>query len=163
VRVFQLQAKGIESFCGSKEITIYNTILFATYDMAEKRVEKFRVAVADRIDNPKITIVPMEVVSDEMNTLPESHVPSVFGPPQIESRNEVVYACGYEYAPGSYGMYNGPTPVLLDLLESVPIMETLDSKPCIIRFNMDGTDEVLYRWDDPNHTWILQGAQRGNS
>lgn len=153
-QVFQLQAEGVEAFTGSGTRKIYNTVVFATQQIAEKRIEKFRAAVADRLIHPIIYVVPMDVITDETSELPESYTPSIYGPPTVEKRNEVIYAAGYEEKPGSFGMYDGPTPSLLEILESVPC----GVNPCIVRFNLDGTDEVLYRWDDNKCIWKLQGA-----
>jgi len=70
----------------------------------------------------------------------------------IEKRNEIVYAAGYEEKPGSFGMYDGPTLSLHQILESIPN----GPNPCIIRFNLDGSEQVLYRWDDNDRSWKLQ-------
>jgi hypothetical protein len=65
---------------------------------------------------------------------------------------ECIYAAGYEEKSGSFGVFYGPTPDLVDVLEVVPS----GIRPCIIRFDKDGNDEVLYRWDDTEHSWKLQ-------
>jgi len=151
MQVFLLQASGKAIF-SSGTITIYNTVVFATRDLAAKRVEKFREAVADRIIQPVVFIMPMDVITDETNELPKSYTPSLYGPPTVEKRNEVVYAAGYEEKPGSFGMYDGPTPSLQEILESIPC----GVNPCVIRFNLDGSEQVLYRWDDTDNSWKLQ-------
>ena len=155
-RVFQLQAEGVEALTGSGIRRIYNTVVFATRPMAEKRIEKFRTAVSDRLDHPTISIIPMDVIDDENSKLPESFSPSSYGPPQIEKRNEVVYAAGYEEKPGSFGMFDGPTPSLMEILESVPC----GTNPCIIRFNLDGSDDVLYRWDNKRIWKLAENHER---
>jgi hypothetical protein len=152
VRVFQLQAEGKDTFALERTRRIYNTVVFATYKIAEKRIERFREAVADRIFKPVVYIVPMDVITDEPNELPESYTPSIYGPPTVEKRNEVIYAASYEEKPGSFGMYDGPTPSLHEILESVPC----GVNPCIIRFNLDGSEQVLYRWNEEKHSWKLQ-------
>ncbi|MFA5766893.1 MAG: hypothetical protein WC919_03155 [Candidatus Paceibacterota bacterium] len=152
MQVFQLQARGKDTFGCERTITIYNTVVFATYKLAEKRIEKFREAVVDRIIQPVVFIVPMDVITDETNELPASYTPSIYGPPAVEKRNEIVYAAGYEEKPGSFGMYDGPTPSLQEILESIPC----GVNPCIIRFNLDGSEQVLYRWDDDDRSWKLQ-------
>jgi hypothetical protein len=152
MQVFQLQAEGRDTFALGRIRRIYNTVVFATHDIATKRIERFRAAVSDRIFDPIVHIVPVDVVTDEVNELPESYTPSSYGPPTVEKRNEVIYAAGYEEKPGSFGMYDGPTPSLHEILESVPC----GVNPCIIRFNLDGTEEVIYRWDTSSNSWKLQ-------
>ncbi|MCK9558103.1 MAG: hypothetical protein M0R50_08710 [Candidatus Cloacimonetes bacterium] len=83
--------------------------------------------------------------------LEKSHTPSSLKPDKIVYRKEVIYATGYEKAPLSFGMWAGPTPILAEMLEMVPN----GPNPCIIRFNIDGTDDVLYRWDDKHNDWRL--------
>ena len=84
--------------------------------------------------------------------LEESHTPSLLKPgPDMIYRGEVVYAAGYEKTPLSFGMWAGPTPILAEMLEMVPD----GPNPCIIRFNIDGTDDVLYRWNEEHNDWRL--------
>ena len=154
MQVFQLQAQGKDTFGCERTRTIHNTVVFATRDLAEKRIVKFREAVSDRVIEPVVFIIPMDVITDETNELPESYTPSIYGPPVVKKRNEVVYAAGYEEQPGSFGMFDGPTPSLIEILESIPC----GTNPCIVRFNLDGSDDVLYRWDDTKHIWKKQGA-----
>jgi hypothetical protein len=149
MQVFQLQAEGIDPMTGNGRRRITNVVVFATREMAEKRIEKFRIAVSDRIESPKVIVVPMDVITDEDSELPESFSPSSYDPPCVEKRNEVVYAAGYEEKPGSFGMFDGPTPSIKEILQSMPC----GINPCIIRFNLDGTDEVLYRWDVTTNNW----------
>lgn len=79
---------------------------------------------------------------------------------------EVVYAIGYEDAPGHMGMWFGPTPVLQSCLEAVPSPcdevatrtspdpGAKDRPAFIIRFNMDGSNEKLYRWGGESEEWV---------
>ena len=60
--VYQLQASGEDAMGCVANRTVYNTVLFTTQEGAESRVEKFRAACSDRIVDPKIKIVPMEVI-----------------------------------------------------------------------------------------------------
>ena len=94
-----------------------------------------------------------------MSELPKTYMPSSMQQPKPAERTVVVYAAGYEErkSPGSYSMYDGPTPILLDLLETHPWGDDIDNIPCIIRFNTDGSEEVLYRWDMLGGTgWQLE-------
>jgi hypothetical protein len=152
MQVFQLQATGKDVFACERTRTIYNTVVFASRELADKRKDKFREAVADRILQPVVFVVPMDVITDRSAELPESYTPSLYGPPTVEKRNEVVYAAGYEEKPGSFGMYDGPTPSLQEILESIPC----GVNPCIIRFNLDGSEQVIYRWNDIDNSWKLQ-------
>lgn len=151
-RVFQLRAVGNDSTGIQRKI--YSPVVYSTEDIAKERLNRFHTAVIGFIENPTVTVVPIDVITDESNMLPKSYVPSAYGPPEIKKRNEVVYGAGYEEQPGSFGMFDGPTPHLLDVLESVPC----GVNPCIIRFNLDGSDTVLYRWSDIDHSWKLQNV-----
>ena len=70
-----------------------------------------------------------------------------------------IYACGYVHGRESYGMWAGPTDDLSDLLDRVPD-EKLDA--VILRFNVDGTNEIAYKWDGDGWTSVsgttLHGA-----
>lgn len=63
----------------------------------------------------------------------------------------VVYACGYEHKPNSFGMFHGPNPSLEEMLEVVP--DEPENNPCLIKFTdyPEGTNEILYRWK--NNKW----------
>ncbi len=76
--------------------------------------------------------------------LPKEYVPTSLREKKLPEREEVVYACGYEEKKGSYGMFHGPNPILDEMLEVVP--EDAHLKAVIIRYNLDGTDEVIYQW-----------------
>lgn len=78
--------------------------------------------------------------------LPDEYIPTALRLDELPRREQVVYACGYERKPNSFGMFHGPNPDLYEMLEVVP--DEPDNSPCLIRFNLDGTDEVLYRWRD---------------
>jgi hypothetical protein len=152
MQVFQLRAEGLDILAGSRKRVINSSTVFATHELAEKRTDKFRSLVSDMVENPTITIIPIDVIMEEHSGLPESYTPSVYGPLSVAKRNEVVYAAGYEEKPGSFGMYDGPTPSLQEILESIPC----GVNPCVIRFNLDGSEQVLYRWDDTDNSWKLQ-------
>lgn len=79
--------------------------------------------------------------------LPEKYTPCSLQPPKSEPRKEVVFALGEEtrstvVGKASYAIWHGPNPDLEEMLEVVG----KSNKSCIVRFNLDGTDEVLYRW-----------------
>jgi hypothetical protein len=63
--IYQLQARGLDYFTGSSMRTISNTVVFATQELANSRVDKFRVACVEqsKLTEPiTISIVPMEVI-----------------------------------------------------------------------------------------------------
>lgn len=63
-----------------------------------------------------------------------------------------LYACGVEHNRGEYGMYDGPTPNLNDLLESYG-----QENAVIVQFRGELTD-VIYRWDILEDRWIPEKA-----
>ena len=79
--------------------------------------------------------------------LPEEHQPSSLRDPKSKVR-EVAYGYGYMCvgADKNFGMFAGPFPNLRDALESVPEENRIANTASVIRFNEDGTEEVLYRW-----------------
>lgn len=77
----------------------------------------------------------------------KEYVPMQFRPEKREVR-EVMYAIGTEHSPGEFGMCHGPHPDENEMLEKVG----MSRKDCIIRFNEDGTDEVIWRWS--GDSWI---------
>lgn len=90
--------------------------------------------------------------------LPAEYVPKSLRPPEPQERDRVMYACGWETVwagdkpTASYGMFAGPFPRVESALEVVPekarsLTEIAQGRtPVIVRFNLDGTDEVIYRW-----------------
>ena len=85
------------------------------------------------------------------NPKPDRHRPSALSPARPSPRTQVSYACGYEHKPGSFGMWHGPNPVLEEMLEAIP---EDGPNPVIIEFKLDGTDEVIYRWDAEDDCWV---------
>jgi hypothetical protein len=81
--------------------------------------------------------------------LPDSYKPGSLNA-NHNSRKEIVYAIGIEHEPNSFGMTHGPHTDIKEMLEVCPT----DRKSVIIRFNLDGTDDLLYRWNETNETWI---------
>lgn len=92
--------------------------------------------------------------NSRQDSLPDEYVPESIRPEDRKRRKSIAYACGYEDKPNSFGMFHGPNPDLKQMLDVVPDRE--DESPCIIRFNLDGTDEVLYRWDESKRCWRKQ-------
>lgn len=62
---------------------------------------------------------------------------------QIPDKPDVMYAIGQDHGEGQYGMWDGPNPSLDAMLEVVGHTNA----SVIVRFNEDGTTDVLYRWD----------------
>ena len=106
--------------------------------------------------------------------LPQEHVPSPLRPTETVSmvRTKVVYFTAYEWqkATGSgvsFGVFAGPFDGISEVLETVPPRGTLEaiakeSRAVIVRYNLDGTDDVVYRWQvGPNkQKWIkAKGAE----
>jgi hypothetical protein len=84
---------------------------------------------------------------------PEIYRPSELQPeepPKLKPIERVLYAIGIEADPpsSSYGMTHGPVHSLTQMLEVVPIKDSV-----LFRFNKDGTSEVLYKWDADERHW----------
>ena len=91
--------------------------------------------------------------------LPDEHVPESLRGLKPEKRLEVMYGIRIGHKPGSYGMIHGPTPDLYKMLNTVPEGRVeLDHlralKVFIVRFNKDGSEELLYVWDNSNSKWV---------
>ena len=56
---------------------------------------------------------------------------------------ETAFGIGIECESNSFGMCHGPFLTLKEALEIVP-----EDKSVIIRFNRNGTEDILYFWDD---------------
>jgi hypothetical protein len=65
-------------------------------------------------------------------------------------RHAVTYACGTEHKPGEFGMWWGPVETEEEALATQGGMTT----DAVIRFNTDGTDTVLHRWDVTQWKWV---------
>ena len=81
--------------------------------------------------------------------LPKEYQPKALRPVEPISRPES-FACGYEAAPGSYGMFAGPFDSLAEALEVIPAE---DRPAFLFHFFPDGSDRRLYRWKEDR--WIL--------
>jgi hypothetical protein len=73
---------------------------------------------------------------------------------ELRARKPVMFAIGCEENPGSFGMFHGPTPDLSAMLKIIPH----GVNPCIIVFEPDGSDEVLFRWDEDDSVWKLHSV-----
>jgi len=79
------------------------------------------------------------------------YIPTALRSTRREVRQQILYAIGEEHKPGEFGMKNGPTPFLKEMLE----VEGENDNDRIIRFNLDtldGTDEAIWRWKD--NRWV---------
>jgi hypothetical protein len=82
-----------------------------------------------------------------MNPLPLKHIPSVIQKKyHLTEQREVAYAIAIE---NQIGLTDGPFFEIDQLLETIG-----EEKSVIIRFNADGTDDILYHWK--NDFWIKQ-------
>lgn len=92
--------------------------------------------------------------------LPDEYIPEELRESEPKPIEQVLYACGFEQKRrvkglqnASYAMFHGPNPDVRKMLNEVPPTDpvipdnTLDA--VIVRFNKDGTDEVIYRWFVP--------------
>jgi hypothetical protein len=74
--------------------------------------------------------------------LPREYIPESLKKEKTKSnRKKVMYGIGIEHSPHEFGMIDGPNESLEDMLETIG-----DNKHHIIRFNKDGTDDILYYW-----------------
>jgi hypothetical protein len=67
---------------------------------------------------------------------------------------KAVYAIGYERTSGTFGMVYGPVEDLDDAKSFVPS----GPRPRLIRFNPDGTEDLIGKWD-PQSGWIIDEPQ----
>lgn len=87
--------------------------------------------------------------------LPARYVPRALGVEEEVTPRPIMYGIGNEYASNEFGMTHGLVADLKSMLDTIPdeVLEPPESvRTCIIRFNSDGTDEVLYEWKD--RAWI---------
>lgn len=78
----------------------------------------------------------------------KEYIPLSLRPFKPESRKRIMYAVGTEHKPGEFRMWEGPNPNEGEMLEVVGSTR----KDCIIRYNEDGTDEVVWRWS--GDSWV---------
>lgn len=75
---------------------------------------------------------------------PDEYIPSELRERKDPEREQTVFACGYEVGEVSLAMFHGPNPDLKEMLEVIP--EDSSRQACIVEFNKDGTDRVVYKW-----------------
>jgi alpha-ketoglutarate-dependent taurine dioxygenase len=81
--------------------------------------------------------------------LPKIYKPKTLRETKLERRDKRMYGIGIEHEPGEFGMLSGPSEKIR------PMLETIGEKGHrILRFNRDGTDEVLYRWSVRHDSWV---------
>ncbi len=69
------------------------------------------------------------------------------------------YAVGHTKDFISFGMTHGPWPTLREALNTVPSPPEEGETVCLIRFDTDGTDTVLYLWDEDRYVWKKRSQQ----
>ena len=77
----------------------------------------------------------------------KEHIPGEFKEGTLKEE-QVVYVIGTEHRPGEFGVWHGPNPDEKEMLE----VFGGSRKDCIIRFNLDGTSDVIWRWSGSR--WI---------
>ena len=77
-----------------------------------------------------------------MENQEKEYIPSCLRKKEDGIPRNIIYAIGEEHKPGEFGMWKGPTLAERDMLESVGRSD----KSCIIRFNDDYTEDVIWRW-----------------
>ena len=86
--------------------------------------------------------------------LPDSYIPTLLRKkPTPKRKKEIRYGIGIEHTPKSIGMTDGPFLTLVEALETIPDTQPsqdlnipINAQYKIIRFNEDGTDDVIYFW-----------------
>ncbi len=81
--------------------------------------------------------------------LPDEYVPVSLVAAKSRPR-PVRYGVGIRTGVSNMGMTHGPFPSLQSALDVVPG----HAASCVIRFNSDGTEEVLYRWNRAGTRWV---------
>lgn len=86
---------------------------------------------------------------------PREHIPHSLTDHAVRFRRLILFAIGDDDGAGGYGMWAGPSPSELEMLD----VEGKSDRSCLFRFNLDGTDEIIWRW----HTdrWIEEPAAAG--
>jgi len=61
----------------------------------------------------------------------------------------LMYGVGLEMDNDTFGMTYGPSPDEIAMLEHAPMLpDGFDGNCVILRFNEDGSDDILWYWDD---------------
>lgn len=77
------------------------------------------------------------------------YIPKSLRPSPGPKPREVMFGIGIEKNTNEFGMTHGPFPTSDNLLEVVP-----EDNSCIIRFNADHTETVIWRWKKDR--WIRE-------
>lgn len=80
----------------------------------------------------------------------DGYMPSSLRQPKAQVRR-LAFAIGKEMGSGSFAMWEGPFDSEREALETV----AEDASDCIIRYNPDGTDVILWRWNGHDQ-WLKQ-------
>jgi len=73
--------------------------------------------------------------------LPKEYIPTSLIDERKSERKITMYGIGIEDSPHEFGMIHGPNENLKKMLEIIG-----ENKYHIIRFNKDGTEDILYKW-----------------
>jgi hypothetical protein len=101
--------------------------------------------------NYKLDRIDLVILEHHDVELPERYVPKKLGmeQEQVDTVRPILYGIGIEHKPNDFGMTHGLATDVKDMLEVVPD-ETFEpshgERVCLLRFNSDGTDEILYVW-----------------
>ena len=68
----------------------------------------------------------------------------------VQKYGGIMYAAGIEHEPFEYGMFDGPTPDLHDLMTRAG-----QEKAVIVQFNGEES-EVIYRWNSDDDQWMIE-------
>jgi len=103
--------------------------------------------------NYKLDRIDLVVLEKHDVELPQRYVPKMLGTEdkRMETPRPIVYGVGIEHRPGDFGMTHGLTTDVKEMLEVVPdeVFEAGSGvRVCLLRFNSDGTEQVLYVWRD---------------
>lgn len=86
----------------------------------------------------------------------EEGIPDEYQPESLREKLKpknlpIMYAIGeWDEVNESSGMWAGPTPDLKQVLEEIG----KSNQSTIFRFNPDGTDEPIYKWNESLKRWI---------
>lgn len=85
------------------------------------------------------------------NTLPDHGGSKI----DVGVGRQVCYAMGTERDGDSIGFTYGPTPLVQEMLD----LTGSSDRDVIVRFNVDGTDDIIYRWRQglyENFEWLIE-------
>jgi len=120
-------------------------------DDSEKNMRQAREEVATwsdaRIKNIQLAFSEKLAKVDELaKELPEVYKPESLQESEPETR-VVCYAIGTEDVHDSFSMVDGPTPNLIEMLNSIG-----NEGEYILKLGT-GAHEILYKWDDDDYVW----------